>query len=334
MGIEQEAPAQGQLQWLEEELRQAKAQLHKVEHQLEQALSQMWNLESGLRKLEEAFSGVAAVGAAVPGLQGELRQLRDQITRLLERQTALANRSEELARQRQSEAGRERQERGTLANQVDNLVKGTGQYESRIQAAEDTARRLEEEVAGVRLSHQALARDIEELTGRSVSQVEALLRLEHELSRVVAEVESLHKRDEALAERLNLHQAQRQRDEQRLEKLEAYVDLPQEIKDQLDRARFEREQMTERLGALERSAAELLERTPEFVQSVARLDLRSEAQSARLQEVAEGLHEHRRLVADQMKRLTRIMERQRRRQAEALAQEAKELSRSEFDPGE
>ena len=36
-----EASPDSRLQWLDEELRQAKAALHKVEHELEQALNQI-----------------------------------------------------------------------------------------------------------------------------------------------------------------------------------------------------------------------------------------------------------------------------------------------------
>ena len=47
------------LQWLEEELREAKARLHKVEHELDQALKQVWSLEADQRKLAEALSAAA-----------------------------------------------------------------------------------------------------------------------------------------------------------------------------------------------------------------------------------------------------------------------------------
>jgi len=137
-----------------------------------------------------------------------------------------------------------------------------------------------------------------------------------------------------LAERLNLLLAQLQRDEQRLDKLESYLDLPQEIKDQMNRGRFEREQMAERLTSLERSTGELLEQTREFMEGIARLQVRSDNHGSRLLSMDEELREHRRLVADQMTRLARIMERQRRRQAESLAEEIKELSRSDFKPEE
>src|SRR3972149_10438634 len=74
------------LQWLEEELREAKARLHKVEHELDQALKQVWSLDADLRKLAETHLASGTSLAALPGLKEELRQLRDQISRGQDRQ--------------------------------------------------------------------------------------------------------------------------------------------------------------------------------------------------------------------------------------------------------
>lgn len=336
MGIEgkEAKKAEGQVEWLEDELRQTKAHLHKVEHQLEQLLNQVWNLEGNLRRVEETMNAVGVAGAALPGLQEELRQVKDQIARLNDRHTAFANRAEEVGRQRQAEVERERQERAALVKQVENLAKGVGQYDSRIQAVEDSGRHLDEDVGNLRLSHKNLVRDLEELTSRAARNLEAALRAEQEIGRVTGEQDSLHQNGLVLAERLNLLLAQLQRDEGRLDKLESYLDLPQEIKDQMNRGRFEREQMAERLTSLERSTGELLEQTREFTEGVARLQVRSDHHGSALLAMTEELRQHRQLVADQLKRLARVMERQRRRQAESLAEEIKELSRSEFKPEE
>ena len=109
------------------------------------------------------------------------------------------------------------------------------------------------------------------------------------------------------------------------------MSLPLEIKEQLDRARFERQQLSERLGKLENHANALAERTAEFVQGLSRVDQHTKGQTARLLEIAEDVREQREAVGKQMKRLVQTMERQRRRQAEALAQEIKELNRSELN---
>ena len=94
----QEAAEESRLQWLDEELREAKAALHKVEHELEQALSQIWNLDSGLRKLEENISDARGAADALPGIQEDIRQLRTHSDRLQDRQNELSARADDLTR--------------------------------------------------------------------------------------------------------------------------------------------------------------------------------------------------------------------------------------------
>ena len=219
MSVEKrEASAESKLQWLDEELRQTKAALHKVEHELEQALNQIWNLDSGLRKLEEGSGDSGGLAAALPGIQEELRQLRSQADKLQNRQNALAGRSEEMGRQQQADLERERQERAALLKQAEAAARSVGQFESRIQLLEESLRHVEESVAELRLSHQTLAREIEELTNRGASNLETALRLEHQLDSVAGEIEALHKRDGELEERVNLFEERIHRGEGRIDK--------------------------------------------------------------------------------------------------------------------
>ncbi len=328
----QETSAESRLQWLDEELRQAKAALHKVEHELEQALNQIWNLDSGLRKLEEGSGDSGGTAAALPGIQEEIRQLRSQADKLQDRQNALAGRSEEMGRQQQADLERERQERAALLKQAEAAARSVGQFESRIQLLEESLRHVEEAVSELRLSHQTLTRETEELTNRGARNLETALRLEHQAADLAGEVEALHKRDGEIEDRLNLFEERAHRGEERIGKVEGHLSLSLEIKEQLDRGRFERQQLAERLGKLETSAGELVERTTEFIQGLALLDQRTQGQAGRIMEIALDLQQQRETVVDQIKRLVRTMERQRRRQAEALAQEIKELGRSDFAP--
>ena len=325
-----ETSAESRLQWLDEELRQAKGALHKVEHELEQALNQIWNLDSGLRKLEEGGGDSGGAAGALSVIQEEVRQLRSQVDKLQDRQNALSGRSEEMGRQQQADLERERQERAALLKQAEAAARSVGQFESRIQLLEESLRHVEESVAELRLSHQALTRAIEELTNRGARNLETALRLEHQAADLAGEVEALQKRDGEIEERVNLFEERIHRSEERVEKFEQHLSLPLDIKEQLDRGRFERQQLAERLGKLESAAGELVERTAEFVQSLARLDQRTQGQAGSIMEIAQDLQQQRETVFDQIKKLVRTMERQRRRQAEALAQEIKELGRSEF----
>ncbi|MEE8347241.1 MAG: hypothetical protein V3S20_07845 [Dehalococcoidia bacterium] len=327
----QEMSVESRQQWLDEELRRANAALHKVEHELEQALNQIFNLDSGLRKLEESIGDAAGVVTALPGIHEVIRELRSQVDRLQDRQNVLASQGEEAGRMQRADQERERRERATLLSQTEMAARTVNQFESRIQLLEESLHHVEEAVAAVHLAQETLARDTEELRSRGDRNLETALRLEHEIGAITAEIEALQKRDGEIEEKVNLYEEKVHRQDERAEKLEEHLSLPLEIKEQLDRARFERQQLTERLGKLETHANALTERTAEFVQGLSRVDQHTQGQTARLLEIAEDVREQREAVSEQMKRLVQTMGRQRRRQAEALAQEIKELNRSELN---
>lgn len=330
MSVEkQEAGAEVRLQWLDEELRQTKAALHKVEHELEQALNQIWNLDSGLRKLEESTGDAGEAAAAIPGLHEDIRQLRSLGERLQDRQNLLAARLEEITRQQQADLERERQERGNVVKQAEAAARTVNQFDARIQRLEDSLRHVDEAISEIRLSRETILRDLEEVTNRANRNLETALRLEQLVAGLATETQALRKRDAELEEKINLLEERLRRQEERLDKFEDTLQLPLEIKEQMDRAAFERQQMIERLGKVETLSGSLAERTADFIQGLAVVDQRTQHQASRLLELAEELREQRETVFDQLRKLIRTLERQRRRQAEGLAQEIKELSRSD-----
>ena len=320
-----EASTESRLQWLDEELRQAKAALHKVEHELKQALDQIWNLDNGLHKLEESVGGSGGV-EALPGVQEGMRELRSQADRLQDRYNELSGRTEELGRQQQAELEREREERVALLTQTEAAARSVGQFDSRIQRLEESLRRVEEAVAELRLSQVAQVHEVDEITSRGARNLETAVRLEHRTDAIATDIEALHKRDRELEEKVSLYEEKVHREEERVDKFERELSLPREIKEQLDRERFERQQMIDHLARMESSTTALSERTAEFIQGLARVDKRTQRQADRLTELAEEARQQRETVLEQLKRLVLTMERQRRRQLEALTQEIKELT--------
>lgn len=326
-----EAAPESSARYVDDELRQAQADLNKVQHELEQALTQIWNLDSGLRKLEESVADARGLAAALPGLQEDIRQLRTEADRVLERQNELAARSEEQARQQQGDMERERQERSNIVSQVEAALRSLEQFEARVRLVTDAIRRTEESIAGLRLAHETLTRTLEEIDSRGARNLEAIGRVEQRLDALVEEIESLRQRDTELDERISLSDERVRRQEERLAEIHDQLSLSMEIKEQLDRSRFERQHIVERLTKIETITTELVERTSEFVQGLSRVDRHSQTQAGRVMELAEDLRQHRETINEQLKKLIGMMERQRRRQAEALAQEIKELSRSELN---
>jgi len=322
------------VEWLENELRETKARLHKVEGELEQALKQVWSMDAGVKKLTEASSSSGSASATLVAVREDIRQLHGQMGKLQDRQTALANKTDEVLRQRQTETSRDRQELGELSRQVVSLIKNIEHYETRAQAIEEAARRAEETVAGVRLTDQSLERQMEEVSTRTGRAHEATLRIEQDLARIGPEIEKLTKVDDAQTERLQVMQEQVRRLGERIDKLESISAFPEEARELLQRASYEREQLSQRILLVERLSSEVTERLQEFLQSVARLDQRSQTQAAELVAVSGELNEVADYTKSQLKRVLQVLLRQRRRQHEALGQEIKELSQGEVQGGD
>jgi chromosome segregation ATPase len=329
-GQEPESP----VEWLENELRETKARLHKVEGELEQALKQVWSMEADVKRLTETFSASGSASAALAALREDVRQLHGQMGKTQDRQTALSNRTDEVLRQRQAETSRDRQELSELSRQVSSLTKNTEHYEGRAQALEETIRRVEESVAGGRLTDQSFERQMEDISTRTARAHEAALRIEHEVARVTPELEKLTKDDAAQVDRLQLMQEQVRRLSERIDKLESISAFPEEARELLQRATFERDQLSQRILQVERMSSEVTDRLQEFLQGIARLDQRTQTQGATLVTLTSEVTELAEHTGSQLKRIFQTLLRQRRRQAEALTQEIKELSQGEQQGGD
>jgi len=322
------------VEWLENELRETKARLHKVEGELEQALKQVWSLEADVRRVAEAFSVSGSASAALAALREDVRQLHSQIGKAQDRHSALANRTDEMFRQRQTETGRDRQDLSDLAKQLSGLTKNVDHFEGRVQLLEEVSRRVEEGVAGGHLADQALERQMEDLSTRTTRAHEAALRIDHDLARLASEVQKTAKDDDAAVERSRVIQEQIRRLSDRVDKLESIAAFPEEARELLQRAAFEREQLAQRLLPIERLSAEVSERLHEFLQTIARLDQRTQAHGAELVDLSGQLSELAAFTRAQLKRVSQLQLRQRRRQHEALAQEIKELGQDELQGGD
>jgi chromosome segregation ATPase len=319
--------------WLESELRESKARLHKVESELEQALKQVWSMEGDIRRLMEAVSVTGSATSALSTVREDVRQLHGQMGKLEDRQSALANRADEVVRQRQAETGRDRQDLAALTKQIETLARNTGQYEGRMQALEETTRHIEEGVAGERLSNQGLGRSLEELSTRTARSHEATLRIDQEVAHAAIEIARLAKEGTVFDERQALVNEQVRHLADRIGKLEDVAAFPEEARELLKRATVERDQLTNRMGVIEQLSSEVSERLQEFLQGVARLDQRSVTHGGQLMAMSEQLKEVDEQTKAQLKRVFQTLLRQRRRQAETLAQEIKELGQGELHSG-
>ena len=175
---------------------------------------------------------------------------------------------------------------------------------------------------------------MEDLSTRTTRAHEAALRIDQDLARLASEVEKTAKDDDAAVERSRVIQEHVRRLSERIDKLESIAAFPEEARELLQRATFEREQLAQRLLPIERLSADVSGRLHEFLQTVARLDQRTQAHGAELVDLSGQLSELASFTRAQLKRVSQLQLRQRRRQHEALGQEIKELSQDELQGGD
>jgi methyl-accepting chemotaxis protein len=139
---------------------------------------------------------------------------------------------------------------------------------------------------------------------------------------------------DAQTERMQLVQENVRRLTERIDKLESIAAFPEEARELLQRANFEREQLAQRILQIERLSAEVTDRLQEFLQGIARLDQRTQTHGADLLALTTELNELADVTKSQLKRVFQVLLRQRRRQHEALTQEIKELTQGELQGGD
>ncbi len=316
-------------QWSAEQLQDGKARLHKLENELDQVLKHIWSVDADVRTLTETVSSSANAAVLVEKLREDLRQLGDGLERQHDRQNELANRLEETSRQNHAEAGRDRQELSALARQAEAAERSVQQYDARIQAIEEALRHNEEGIAGAKLFEQGLERSLSDIGTKAEKNDEATNRISDETTHLAGLVEKLEQEDARVHERTALMQEQIRRLLERAEKLEDIAEFPKEAKELLERAAFERDQLSQRINIIDKLTDEATERVRTLTQAVALIEQRSHNQAAQLTEVATQLQELEEQTTAELRKIVKVTLRQRRRQVEALSQEIRELSQGE-----
>lgn len=320
----------GTAEWIDSELREAKARLHKIESDLAQALKQSFGIEAEVRKLMEAMAVSGSVEATLQAFREEVRQLRGQVGKVEDRHSTMSGRIESVINQRQSESSRGQQDLALVTKQMEAANRVIEQFDARVKALEEIARHVEEEVAATRLQNAALDRMMEDTNSRTARTLEATLRLDQEFARFGGQIEKLDKSDESLSERMAAMMEQVRRSTERLDKLETLTTFAEETAEVLQKAAFDREQLTSRVAHVEHLIGEIATSSEEFTLALGRLDQRSQTQLSELNALAARLQDLTDQTKAGLKKVYQVLLRQRRRKSEALNQEIKELTAGEL----
>ena len=336
MGVDKKVtpPSGDALPWLEEEVRQAKALVHKLQQEVEQTSNQAWVLSQGLQKAEDLLATMSAQFVALPQLQDEVRQLKEQVGRLHERLLASQGRMEETVRQQQTAMEREREERSASTRRLEAAEKLTQSYEGRVLAIEEGQRRIRDDISLLQKRAVELDKGLEEVAGKAARHSEAVKRLEQESSRVHAELDALAKQDSALSERLQLYGEQARRTDEQVTVIGADRVVRQELADAQTHWRGEQQRLSDKLKALEQTLGEIRQRAEDQGRALELIESKAATQMERVSLFQQQIRDHRQQVAEFLRKLTQFEERQKRRQLASVEQELKEIKQRDLKLGE
>jgi chromosome segregation ATPase len=311
--------------WLEDELRETRAALSRLAQAFEQAQTQLGELTGRIHRVEDAVSAIPPQLTAIPRLDGQLAQVKDQLGAIQEQGLQTAARVAELDRDLDTVAERERQALNELAHRVEAIERQTRTYATRFETVEESVRRAMEAVMLARQRTDEIARDVEVLEGRLSRLLEAGNRVEQEQARLAGELDGLHRQDELVLERVQVYAEMVKRLEGQISLVAADVAVKQDVLEKIELARVETHRLEERLAALEAATEILRDQSGELEREIGLLEGRQKGFQERLTALQADLAAQRTHVNEQFQRLHQLQERLKRRQIEDLERDLREI---------
>ena len=318
------APA-GNLQWLQDELHNAKVQAGKLEQQVDQLQSLLSDLVDRSRHQDEAISALNVQLATLTQVQEEVRQLQTLTGRLREEQERARGHLEEATRQEQAESERVRSERAELVRQVQDLERQVTSWQERQGSIEETGRRYQDTAAATSQQATDMQQRLDELEGRAGRNLEAVNRLDQKLPELERGVEGAMRAAETGNERTRLLTDVVRRIEAEAAELTRQVQELSELPERLELSRVERQRLETRFAQLEETVNGLSSSRDEHQRLLSALEGKHHGYEGRLDSIGDRLDEYRQELAEHLLKLTQNQEQLKRRQIGDLEREIKEL---------
>jgi len=318
------APA-GNLQWLQDEVHNAKIQVAKLEQQAEQLQALLSDLVDRTRHHDEALSAANAQLSTLVQVQEEVRQLQTLTARLREEQERARGHIEEAARQQQAEGERVRSERAELAKQMEDLERRVASWQERQGSIEETGRRYQDSAAATAQQVSDVLQRLEDLESRTGRNMEAVNRLDQRLPEIDTAIENAVRATETATERTRLLTDVVRRIETESADLRRQLQDLSDMPERLELGRVERQRLEARFAQLEETVNGLSGGREEHQRLLSALEGKHHGYEGRLDALSERLDEYRQQLAEHLLKLTQNQEQLKRRQISDLEREIKEL---------
>lgn len=314
----------GALGWTQDQIYQLKSQVAQLEQQLGQLTTMVTKTNDSLRTMATTLQEASLGASQTPRLQEEINQSAALIMQLLDQQAETDNRLAELGRRKEVNEERDQQDWSEVAKRTERLERQVLLWHDRQSGVDEVGRRFQEGLSLLRQQMQQTEQRLELAEGKAARGMEGANRAEHTLTQVEADILALQQEDEAMTERARVTADVLQRLEttqtENLEELKRLELLAERI--ELHRA--ERQRLEDRALRLEEELQDLCGRTENSEQLQGKLSGQQQGLSSRLDSLQEMVEEQRKLLVDQIRKLTGTQDRTKRRQIQELERELRE----------
>lgn len=314
------------VEWLEEEHRQHKASVFKLQQLIEQVQASLWTLGDRVNTVEGAINTVAGQGARVARVEEDTRQAREQLERLEGRIDGVREVLTREERVRTADAERERLERTELAQRMDAIERAQSAHLDRIQAAEEVARRRQEEMFGFNHGLDQAREADEKLASQIISQQAQLKHQLQAIEDVQHAVRSLQSQDEVFQGRVQHLGEQMRRLESQEELRVVEARLVQALSEQGELHKVERLRMERSIVEVQMAFEQYRSNADDLHQEMIHLQGRIQSMTDHLDHVRESLWELRNEIVEHFTAIAGMEEQRRRRQLTEMEQQLKELA--------
>lgn len=313
------------LGWLQDQVTQLKTAFVRMQQQNDQVQAATLDVNEKLRDAETRLREIGAKTVGLPTMQDQLRQLSGLMERIQDAEVLIDTKFELLERTNSEERGRDQSEKNDLYRRMQDLERKSESLGERQSTVDEATRRFQDEVSRSHLQAQSIGQRLEAVESKTARNLDAVNRMEQAHSEIEQAIRALRREDDVLAERARLaHEVAARLEVELHAQQEEYRVLPL-LAERVELLRAERQRLEDRTSHAEESLEDVrtrMEREEDFSTHV---DARLKAQDARLDHIHSSTLDYRRTLTDQLLKLSQMLERMKRREAEETDRQVKEL---------
>ncbi len=311
--------------WMQDQMVQVKAQLGRLTQATDQTQAGVLDVNEKMRDTEAKVREMTARTLGLPGMAEQLRQLTGLLDRIQDAEVLIDTKFEIMERQTAEERGRDQAEKNDLYRRVQELERRSESLVERQSALDDTTRRFQDEIARANLQYQGLNVRLEAVESKAGRSVDAVTRLEQEHAETEQSLRSLRREDDVLAERAKLAVDVASRIETEVSTLQEELRVLPLMAERVELLRAERQRLEDRTSHLEETVAHSTTRLEREEDATLHVDSRLKNYDGRIEHVHTLALDFRRSLTDQLLKLNQTIERMKRREAEEMERQVKEL---------